>query len=152
MKLLGVSSHANYKIVFYLDYLAMISVHTPKYGVIQVLITSITLFSYKRLNETKTNSIFVKKYAVYIYFIGINWTYHFHSIGETFRSNLGQISKWIPTIQYNNVWWYTSKFHHESSERLENKTIQTSTSKQSYRPRITSLNQVLCRFKKIIIM
>ncbi|XP_073969065.1 ubiquitin-like domain-containing C-terminal domain phosphatase 1 [Rhodnius prolixus] len=36
MKLLGVSSHANYKIVFYLDYLAMISVHTPKYGVIQV--------------------------------------------------------------------------------------------------------------------
>uniref|UniRef100_A0A0A9X4J1 Ubiquitin-like domain-containing CTD phosphatase 1 n=1 Tax=Lygus hesperus TaxID=30085 RepID=A0A0A9X4J1_LYGHE len=36
MKLLGVSSHPDYKITFYLDYLAMISVHTPKYGVIQV--------------------------------------------------------------------------------------------------------------------
>ncbi|CAH1404967.1 unnamed protein product [Nezara viridula] len=36
MKLLGVSSHSEYKIVFYLDCLAMISVHTPKYGVIQV--------------------------------------------------------------------------------------------------------------------
>lgn len=36
MKLLGVSSHSDYKIVFYLDCLAMISVHTPKYGVIQV--------------------------------------------------------------------------------------------------------------------
>ncbi|KAK9502035.1 hypothetical protein O3M35_012642 [Rhynocoris fuscipes] len=36
MKLLGVSAHSDYKIAFYLDYLAMISVHTPKYGVIQV--------------------------------------------------------------------------------------------------------------------
>ncbi|CAB0015347.1 unnamed protein product [Nesidiocoris tenuis] len=35
MKLLGVSNHCDYKIAFYLDYLAMISVHTPKYGVIQ---------------------------------------------------------------------------------------------------------------------
>lgn len=36
MKLLGVSSHPDYKIAFYLDSLAMISVHTPKYGVVQV--------------------------------------------------------------------------------------------------------------------
>lgn len=36
MKLLGVSSHEHYKIAFYLDYLAMISVQTPKYGVVQV--------------------------------------------------------------------------------------------------------------------
>lgn len=36
MKLLGVSSHPDYKIMFYLDSLAMISVHTPKYGVIDV--------------------------------------------------------------------------------------------------------------------
>ncbi|XP_014260183.1 ubiquitin-like domain-containing CTD phosphatase 1 isoform X1 [Cimex lectularius] len=36
MKLLGVSTHQEYKIAFYLDCLAMISVHTPKYGVIQV--------------------------------------------------------------------------------------------------------------------
>lgn len=39
MKLLGVSSHADYKIMFHLDSLAMISVHTPKYGVIDVSIT-----------------------------------------------------------------------------------------------------------------
>lgn len=36
MKLLGVSTHSDYKIMFYLDSLAMISVHTPKYGVIDV--------------------------------------------------------------------------------------------------------------------
>ncbi|CAG4979051.1 ubiquitin-like domain-containing CTD phosphatase 1 [Colias croceus] len=36
MKLLGVSTHQDYKIMFYLDYLAMITVHTPKYGTIDV--------------------------------------------------------------------------------------------------------------------
>lgn len=36
MKLLGVANHADYKILFYLDSYAMISVHTPKYGVINV--------------------------------------------------------------------------------------------------------------------
>lgn len=36
MRLLGVASNPAYKIVFYLDYLAMISVHTQKYGVIEV--------------------------------------------------------------------------------------------------------------------
>lgn len=36
MKELGVTSHPNYKISFMLDSLAMISVHTPKYGVIEV--------------------------------------------------------------------------------------------------------------------
>ncbi|KAJ8928151.1 hypothetical protein NQ314_019331 [Rhamnusium bicolor] len=36
MKLLGVNSHPHYKIAFYLDSLAMISVHTPKYGVMDV--------------------------------------------------------------------------------------------------------------------
>ncbi|XP_056647963.1 ubiquitin-like domain-containing CTD phosphatase 1 [Diorhabda sublineata] len=36
MKLLGVSSNPNYKIAFYLDSLAMISVHIPKYGVVDV--------------------------------------------------------------------------------------------------------------------
>lgn len=38
MKLLGVSTHPMYKISFYLDYLAMISVHSQKYGVIEVRI------------------------------------------------------------------------------------------------------------------
>lgn len=41
MKLLGVATHQNYKIMFYLDYLAMITVHTAKYGTIDV---SIVLF------------------------------------------------------------------------------------------------------------
>lgn len=36
MKLLGVSSHSAYKIAFYLDSLAMISVHIPAYGVLDV--------------------------------------------------------------------------------------------------------------------
>ncbi|KAJ9598473.1 hypothetical protein L9F63_010842, partial [Diploptera punctata] len=35
MKLLGVSTHSDYKVAFYLDNLAMISIHTPKYGVVQ---------------------------------------------------------------------------------------------------------------------
>lgn len=36
MKLLGVSTHNDYKIMFHLDSLAMISIHTPKYGVFDV--------------------------------------------------------------------------------------------------------------------
>ena len=36
MKLLGVSTHPDYKIAFYLDSLAMITVETQKYGVIEV--------------------------------------------------------------------------------------------------------------------
>ena len=36
MKELGVSSHPDYKLCFMLDSSAMISVHTPKYGVIEV--------------------------------------------------------------------------------------------------------------------
>ncbi|KAK9889715.1 hypothetical protein WA026_007097 [Henosepilachna vigintioctopunctata] len=36
MRLLGVSTHGSYKIAFYLDSSAMISVHIPKYGVLDV--------------------------------------------------------------------------------------------------------------------
>lgn len=36
MKLLGVTDHPDYKIAFHLDYLAMISVCTPKYGLVDV--------------------------------------------------------------------------------------------------------------------
>jgi len=36
MKLLGVSTHPNYKIFAYFDYLAMISVHMPKHGLLNV--------------------------------------------------------------------------------------------------------------------
>ena len=38
MKELGVTTNPNYKLCFMLDSLAMISVHTPKYGVIEVCI------------------------------------------------------------------------------------------------------------------
>lgn len=36
MKELGVATHSDYKVVFYLDYAAMISVFTPKYGLVDV--------------------------------------------------------------------------------------------------------------------
>lgn len=36
MRLLGVADNPNYKIAFYLDYLAMISVYTPKRGLVDV--------------------------------------------------------------------------------------------------------------------
>ena len=36
MKELGVSTHTQYKLCFMLDSSAMISIHTPKYGVIEV--------------------------------------------------------------------------------------------------------------------
>jgi len=36
MKLLGVTSHPDYKVAFHMDYLAMITVHTQKYGVVEV--------------------------------------------------------------------------------------------------------------------
>jgi ubiquitin-like domain-containing CTD phosphatase 1 len=38
MKLLGVTNNTKYKIAFHLDSLSMISVHTKKYGVIEVRI------------------------------------------------------------------------------------------------------------------
>lgn len=43
MRLLGVSASINYKIAFYLDSSAMISVHTPKYGIMDVNIIYSTL-------------------------------------------------------------------------------------------------------------
>lgn len=36
MRLLGVSSNPSYKILGYLDYLAMVSIHVPKYGLLDV--------------------------------------------------------------------------------------------------------------------
>ena len=36
MKLLGCDRHPGYKLAFYLDSRAMISIHTEKYGVIEV--------------------------------------------------------------------------------------------------------------------
>ena len=44
MKELGVSSHSAYKLCFMMDSSAMISVHTPKYGVIEVGVVSKVFF------------------------------------------------------------------------------------------------------------
>lgn len=45
MKLLGVSNHPDYKIAFYLDSLAMITIETQKYGVIEVCAGSCVSYS-----------------------------------------------------------------------------------------------------------
>jgi ubiquitin-like domain-containing CTD phosphatase 1 len=54
MKLLGVSNHPDYKIAFYLDSLAMISVYTPKYGVVDVKPLGIIWGKYKQFSAKNT--------------------------------------------------------------------------------------------------
>nr|XP_023018817.1 ubiquitin-like domain-containing CTD phosphatase 1 [Leptinotarsa decemlineata] len=54
MKLLGVSSNPNYKIAFYLDCVAMISVHTPKYGVIEVKPLGVIWGKFKQFSSKNT--------------------------------------------------------------------------------------------------
>ncbi|KAJ8686240.1 hypothetical protein QAD02_022034 [Eretmocerus hayati] len=54
MKLLGVSNHTDYKIAFHLDSLAMISVHTPKYGVVDVKPLGIIWGKYKQFSAKNT--------------------------------------------------------------------------------------------------
>ncbi|XP_033209304.1 ubiquitin-like domain-containing CTD phosphatase 1 [Belonocnema kinseyi] len=54
MKLLGVTSNTNYKIAFHLDSLAMISVHTPKYGVVDVKPLGIIWGKYKQFSPKNT--------------------------------------------------------------------------------------------------
>lgn len=56
MKELGVTSHPNYKISFMLDSLAMISVHTPKYGVIEVKIKIKLFVKSKALGQVKKHN------------------------------------------------------------------------------------------------
>lgn len=46
MKLLGVATNTAYKITFYMDYLAMITVHTPKYGTVNVCISFLLDYIY----------------------------------------------------------------------------------------------------------
>ena len=48
MKLLGCDRHPGYKLAFYLDSRAMISIHTEKYGVIEVLILLFFVLSLKK--------------------------------------------------------------------------------------------------------
>lgn len=63
MRELGVASHPAYKISFYLDYEAMISVHTPKYGVVEVF----PCFSLALINNKIVSrfccTLFVKSFA-----------------------------------------------------------------------------------------
>ncbi|XP_068218962.1 ubiquitin-like domain-containing CTD phosphatase 1 [Palaemon carinicauda] len=54
MKLLGVSSHPDYKIVFYLDSLAMITVETQKYGVIEVKPLGVVWGKFKHYTQKNT--------------------------------------------------------------------------------------------------
>lgn len=54
MKLLGVTSHPDYKIAFHLDSLAMISVQTPKYGVVNVKPLGIIWGKYKQFSAKNT--------------------------------------------------------------------------------------------------
>ncbi|XP_018577705.1 ubiquitin-like domain-containing CTD phosphatase 1 [Anoplophora glabripennis] len=54
MKLLGVNNNPNYKIAFYLDSLAMISVHTPKYGVMDVKPLGVIWGKFKQFSSKNT--------------------------------------------------------------------------------------------------
>ncbi|KRT79759.1 hypothetical protein AMK59_7136 [Oryctes borbonicus] len=54
MKLLGVSTNTNYKILFYLDSLAMISVHTPKDGIMDVKPLGVIWGKFEQYNSKNT--------------------------------------------------------------------------------------------------
>ncbi|KAK4323488.1 hypothetical protein Pmani_005803 [Petrolisthes manimaculis] len=54
MKLLGVSSHPDYKIAFYLDSLAMITIETQKYGVIEVKPLGVIWGKYEHYTQQNT--------------------------------------------------------------------------------------------------
>ncbi|XP_046422125.1 ubiquitin-like domain-containing CTD phosphatase 1 [Neodiprion virginianus] len=54
MRMLGVSSHPNYKIAFHLDSLAMITVHTPKYSVVDVKPLGVIWGKYKQFSAKNT--------------------------------------------------------------------------------------------------
>lgn len=54
MKELGVTTNPNYKLCFMLDSLAMISVHTPKYGVIEVKPLGVIWGRYEHWNASNT--------------------------------------------------------------------------------------------------
>ena len=58
MKVLGVTNNPNYKIMFYLDHLAMISVHTTKYGLVNVKPLGVIWGTYySKVNWAKFNKI-----------------------------------------------------------------------------------------------
>ena len=46
MKLLGCSNNPNYKLAFYLDSRAMISIQTEKYGIVDVSVAFIVTFDF----------------------------------------------------------------------------------------------------------
>jgi len=54
MRLLGVASNDNYKVMFYLDSTAMISVHVPERGVVDVKPLGVIWALYKQYNSSNT--------------------------------------------------------------------------------------------------
>ncbi|KAK3908000.1 Ubiquitin-like domain-containing CTD phosphatase 1 [Frankliniella fusca] len=58
MKLLGVASHTAYKITFYMDYLAMITVHTSKYGTVNVKPLGVIWGKYPEFYSSKNTIMF----------------------------------------------------------------------------------------------
>ena len=59
LKMLGVSSNPDYKICFYLDADAMISVHTPKYGVVEVNVGKLFVVSGWKNRQSPNSAIFM---------------------------------------------------------------------------------------------
>lgn len=58
MKLLGVSTNPSYKILGYLDYLAMVSVHVPKHGLLDVITQILALHYYHFMSLSFIDSLF----------------------------------------------------------------------------------------------
>lgn len=58
MKLLGVATNPNYKIAFYVDYLAMISVHVPKHGLLDVKPLAVIWGKYPTVYTAKNTIMF----------------------------------------------------------------------------------------------
>ncbi|KAE8738727.1 hypothetical protein FOCC_FOCC015773 [Frankliniella occidentalis] len=58
MKLLGVASNTAYKITFYMDYLAMITVHTSKYGTVNVKPLGVIWGKYPEFYSPKNTIMF----------------------------------------------------------------------------------------------
>nr|CAG4644154.1 EOG090X0A5K [Lepidurus arcticus] len=58
MRILGVTSHPDYKITFHLDYLAMISVHCPKYGLLDIKPLAVIWGKYPELYSAKNTIMF----------------------------------------------------------------------------------------------
>lgn len=94
MKLLGVTNNPNYKIAFHLDSLAMISVHSAKYGVMDVS----------------------------HFYLGVLFCI-LEIVGEAVRSNMGEIQA-VQQQEHDNVRRHPPQLHHEPKERVAHTALQ----------------------------